>query len=520
MIPAGSNLADVTWDPSPDRYVDALVGDLFNVYVGGSFTNIGGRVQPSVAKVGRSGTGTAAIWASAATSGQSSGIQCLKLIGTNLYVGGDFEELGGQWAPGLAQLDITTGAKNPASRLCVAITTGAEAVARQDDGKVLVGGGFLAVNGQERWGLARVHVDGSLDTNWIAHCRRNVGALAVYGTNIYAGGSFDDIGGTPRHRVAKLSYDTGAALPGWTNDADGTVYSLACDSNWVYLAGSFDNVGGQSRPCLARIAHATGTVDPGWNPAANGSVEGLALDVASLYVGGSFSTVGGQSRTRLAKLNNTTGAADPTWNPGASGYVYSLAVNSSAVFAAGEFDTIGGQSRDYVAKLNKTDGSADPAWNAKCEDYVYAVAADDVHVYCGGDFEGIGGTNFACLARLGVTNGLADAAWDVDVDYSINENGLKLYGADLYAIGAFDDVSGLWRPGFVMIEPFAFKSILRPGGALGAEMTWRSRGGHVYDVNYSTNLADGFAPLVHDIPAAPEQNTFVDNLFPDETRIF
>ncbi len=39
-------------------------------------------------------------------------------------------------------------------------------IAVQPDGKILIGGDFYSVNGLPRYGLARLHPDGSLDTTF------------------------------------------------------------------------------------------------------------------------------------------------------------------------------------------------------------------------------------------------------------------------------------------------------------------------------------------------------------------
>src|ERR1700730_12927758 len=65
------------------------------------------------------------------------------------------------------------------------------AIARQPDGKVVVGGTFDHVNGVPRHFLARLNADGSLDTAWDANPDGGVGALAGAGRGGgLLGGSF------------------------------------------------------------------------------------------------------------------------------------------------------------------------------------------------------------------------------------------------------------------------------------------------------------------------------------------
>ena len=94
------------------------------------------------------------------------------------------------------------------------------AVARQADGKILIGGYFQYVNGVLRNNIARLNVDGTLDTAWDANVDGQVLALAVDGSNnIYAAGGFVTIGGQTRNRIAQLNATTGAATT-WNANAN------------------------------------------------------------------------------------------------------------------------------------------------------------------------------------------------------------------------------------------------------------------------------------------------------------
>ena len=88
------------------------------------------------------------------------------------------------------------------------------AMARQADGKVIIGGAFFAVNGVPRNCIARLNADGTLDADWNPGASDTVFALAIDGTNVYVGGSFTAIGGQPRSNLAKLN-SNGAADPTW-----------------------------------------------------------------------------------------------------------------------------------------------------------------------------------------------------------------------------------------------------------------------------------------------------------------
>ena len=87
-------------------------------------------------------------------------------------------------------------------------------------------------------------------------------------------------GSVTRNHVAAFSQATGQLLS-WDPNANGTVQALAASGGRVYLGGSFSNVGGTARTRLAAVDATTGAVVSGFNPrpdAAVASLAGLGLD--------------------------------------------------------------------------------------------------------------------------------------------------------------------------------------------------------------------------------------------------
>jgi uncharacterized delta-60 repeat protein len=81
-------------------------------------------------------------------------------------------------------------------------------IAVQPDGKVLVGGMFTGINGAARIRIARLNSDGALDTNFVATVTSGqsfvtVSHLALQtNSQIVIGGWFDTVNGTPRGNIA------------------------------------------------------------------------------------------------------------------------------------------------------------------------------------------------------------------------------------------------------------------------------------------------------------------------------
>jgi len=104
------------------------------------------------------------------------------------------------------------------------------ALALQPDGRILVGGSFDTVNGVARSNLARLQPDGSLDTSFLdgmSGANDDVMSIAVQEDgNVLIGGGFTQVNGVSRNGIARL---IGAgACPG--PDRDGDHIHAPCDN--------------------------------------------------------------------------------------------------------------------------------------------------------------------------------------------------------------------------------------------------------------------------------------------------
>ena len=90
------------------------------------------------------------------------------------------------------------------------------ALARLPNGKIVVSGNDLQrVNGVPQNYLARLNVDGSLDTNWNPAPNSGVGAIWVDTAGmLYVGGFFSNIAGQPRAGLARFNA-AGVLDPNW-----------------------------------------------------------------------------------------------------------------------------------------------------------------------------------------------------------------------------------------------------------------------------------------------------------------
>lgn len=276
------------------------------------------------------------------------------------------------------------------------------AVARQGDGRLLVGGQFSTVNGTNRNNLARIFEHGALD--------------ASFGTE--AG-------------------------------ANGSVYAVALQANGqAVIAGAFSSVQGTNRPGCARLTTA-GLVDTNFVPPKLSSFpiyNALAIQPdGKIIVGGNFAFGG----TNLARLN-TNGTLDTTFavGGGANGGIYSLALQPDGkVLVGGSFTSCNGQPATNLVRLT-ANGAVDPAFNAAVlgvpfQTSVRSIAPlADGRILIGGSFTNINGVVRSNLARL-LNNGGADASFVATPDLNgavvtmaVQADGKVLLGGDFNLPGA------------------------------------------------------------------------------------
>ena len=117
-------------------------------------------------------------------------------------------------------------------------------------------------------------------------------ALAADGNGgVYVGGQFTGIGDIPRRTLAHILAN-GAVDPTWEPAADGPVTALAVENQTLYIGGSFLNLNGVERWRLAAVDRVTGDLAP-WNPKLGTAnlVNTLVSSGAVVYAGGVFELV-------------------------------------------------------------------------------------------------------------------------------------------------------------------------------------------------------------------------------------
>ena len=126
------------------------------------------------------------------------------------------------------------------------------------NGKVLVGGGFTSMDNINRRGMARLNVDGSLDTMFDpgAGVAGSVLAMALQADGkVIIAGDFTSVNNVERHNIARLN-DDGSLDPSFDvqTGPNEVVYAVAVQSNGkVLIGGAFTLVNGLENFMVARL---------------------------------------------------------------------------------------------------------------------------------------------------------------------------------------------------------------------------------------------------------------------------
>ena len=355
------------------------------------------------------------------TAGANGRVYDILRTGDRIYLAGSFTQItdkdGTTFARNnLAAIDASTGrvtdwnpnvtnAKNNSNVHKMALS--------EDGSRMFVGGNFQRVGGLYRVRLAAIDLaTGAVISGWRADADNTVYALGVSGNKLYAGGAFKAVAGQPRERLAAVDQTTGTLDSLWTPRAyrDDDLTSLvramdvSADGTRVYVGGFFNHISGTLTRKLAAIDSATGELVGSFNPDTPNSI--LDMDIADgrVYVAAgdllegveAFDADTGQSRWSVAG-----GHPDPQ-----AGDVQAIVASGSKVYAGGHFGQMGGLVRKRLVELDAQTGQIGPFATEipgdKTNLGIWALEADPTagHLYAGGDFTQVEGAEHQRFAQF------------------------------------------------------------------------------------------------------------------------
>jgi hypothetical protein len=366
-------------------------------YIGGDFT----AVRPAGAAAGTqlvprqhlaaidASTGRVLPW----NPGANGRVYTIRKIDRRLYVGGSFSTVGGVARSNIAAVDPDDG---HVFRWHPTTDGYVRAIARGPNGNLFIGGKFGEVNGVRRYRIAQLHADGSL-VDWAPkigqvsgfacppRCAAKVWTIAFSGNVAYFGGHFGLVNGVSRNSAAAVGIDDDSDLRPWNPNIYASANCPTCqtvetervfnmipyDSKMYMCGGFWLTEGGTVRAFNLLVTNLTnGAKDPTFAAGNDGDTPSCAIRDGVFYFGGHFNWVGsvcsqnpdGQNhkctsdnstrRNHIAAVDAQTGRL-LDWNPGANSStgVWAFGVNRSYVAAGGDFTKIGGVNQEGFAQF-------------------------------------------------------------------------------------------------------------------------------------------------------------------------
>ncbi|WP_203230966.1 PKD domain-containing protein [Nocardioides caldifontis] len=319
------------------------------LYVVGAFTRISGTVRNRVAAITipTTPTGSFSLVSGFAPNLSGGQVTAVDATATRVYASGNFTTVNGTSKPYMVSLNATNGAIDtafnttlaapPPSLWTPAPSPGALAVEVAPDGsRVLIGGGFRTVNGQDIGGMASLNPVTGATEPWQANtvqptntnCSGRVTDIIASGDTAYVTGEGDPPGCYEGTYAARIS----DGQMRWNSPCLGASLGLAIMDDVLYKASHQHDcafspgdarggyVGGTDRDSFIWYRLVAQNIADGsfvhWAPNTN-AVTGsnpvgphvLATDGTQMFVGGDFTRVNNTNQQGIARFGRTTNIA-------------------------------------------------------------------------------------------------------------------------------------------------------------------------------------------------------------------
>ncbi len=382
-----------------------------------------------------------------------------------------------------------------------------ECLAVQNDGKVIIGGGFSNSHGQPRANLARLNADGTLDLSFTPPSfSPYVFAIAIQADGkILVGGSFTSV----RNRIARLNADgtldnsfgqVGLGL-------DNSVRAIAVQSDGkIIVSGEFENYNTPSSIQRGKIArlNADGTLDNTFttpNPGFNGvRVTTLAIQSdGKILAGGNFFQYGATARGNLARLNS-----DGTLDSFTSSI--SLGPLSAVVLQSDGNILVAGNVTNRIARL-LANGMTDAAFNTNVAALALNAGVNSVAFQSNGKI--IIGGSFSTPPRNNIMRMNADGT--IDASFGPTMGGVN---GSVNAMFLQTDGKIVIGGGFGFYNAIPRLRIARING--GEQYTWDGSAGTDWQ-NPANWTPDRTTPAVTDVLQFPSGGPWTPTNIPSQT---
>lgn len=429
------------------------------ILIGGSFSNPGNPQSFGFARLNSNGSRDASF------AGGVNGVSAIKVQPDGkIIIAGGFTSYGLTTRNRIARLNPDASLDTTFLNNLDGANNYVNAVELQPDGKILVAGIFTSFNGAARNRIARLNFDGTLDTafqNNLSGANSPVGAIARQADGkILIGGVFTSVNGASANKLARLN-DDGSLDTSFANNFGNSIYenvariTLAEDGR-ILVGGIFSLIGQTVRQNLARL-NADGTVDQNFALVLfdfPGSINRIVqqADGKILFVG-NFAYVNGVLSHKIGRVN-ADGSLDKTFSAGSLisatnfGVYDVLPLPDGKIFVIGSFHI---NQYDFYLRLN-ADGSLDTTLSLDISGGTFGGSIGamerqpDGKILIAGDFTTVNGVQRNGLARL-------NPDFSLDTSFLNNLQGVAggtvsdilLSGDKIIIGGNFTQVNGVAR---------------------------------------------------------------------------
>ena len=360
---------DGSLDTSMNSQLTAL-GSLFAIarhtdgklYIGGTLTSVDGTARANFARLNANGTHDLTFNPG---TGPNAPIQTIGVQADGkAIISGNFTNYNGAPINRIARINVD-GSLDTSFNVGTGLPDpGAQTIAVQPDGKILLGGFFTTYNSATNNRIVRLNTDGSLDASFVTATGPNnmIFKIVVQADGkIVIGGDFATVHGAAKRGVARLNADG-------TNDATfdqngtglaGRVTDLVVHNDGKIVAvGGFTTVNGTSRVRVARL-NANGSLDTSFDPGVGFPTElqAIVLTPEGKYiVAGNFTTAQGLPRNKIARIRSN-GTLDAKFlgglGPAGSGNILRVIVpHNGRYLIGGQFDTYNTSARSGIVSIS------------------------------------------------------------------------------------------------------------------------------------------------------------------------
>ena len=446
------------------------------IIIGGYFTTYKGLTENYIIRLNSDGSKDTSFITG---TGFSYGVSSIVLQSDGkILVGGNFGTYKGLTENYIIRLNLD-GSKDTSFNTGTGVNAGfnyfVSIIVMQNDGKILVGGGFYSYQGETERHLIRLNSDGSKQTSFNSGTGFNgqgAGFAIQSDGKILIGGDFYSYQGITENKIIRLNADgskdtsfnsgIGFNTSPYNQRNTATIGPIKIQSNGKILVGGyFSYYKGVLESNIIRL-NSDGSKDTSFVTGSgfDNSVNSIEIqNDGKILLGGVFYFYQGISANRIIRLN-PDGSIDTSFNTGTgidgfAGVNIIKLQNDGKILVGGNFNMYNGRTENSIIRLN-SDGSKDTSFVTGTGFNVRVctiVIQNDGKILVGGIFNSYNGITEYNIIRLN-SNGTKDTSFISGTGFNNIVNNITLQNDGKILVGGgFTTYKGLTENCIIRLNP-------------------------------------------------------------------